>query len=274
MTYSAFKRAVWAYYKTSRRSFPWRETVTPYGVVVSEVMLQQTQAPRVIRKYESFMERFPNFQTLAEAPLSSVLKEWQGLGYNRRGLAMKKLAQTVMEKHGGELPRNPDDLLALPNIGKNTVGSVSAFAFNIPLPFIETNVRSVFIHCFFKGKKNVHDKDILPLVEKTLDRENPREWYWALMDYGVMLKKEHGNPSRKSKHHVKQKPFKGSNREVRSRMLKLILGKSGITEKELVSELMRDKTLKTKPETVKKNLADFVKEGFAKKKGKGYAIAS
>jgi A/G-specific adenine glycosylase len=280
-----FKRVIWDYYAKHRRSFPWRENITPYRVIVSEIMLQQTQVSRVVPKFQSFMRRFPDFETLAAAPLRDVLAEWQGLGYNRRGLQLKKLAEMVVaetkEKSGSktvsktaDLPRTKEALMELPGIGPNTAGSVLAFAYNIPQAFIETNIRSVFIHFFFKkARRKIDDKEILKLVETSLlstssagktgkKITNPREWFYALMDYGAYLKSSHPNPSRKSKHHVRQSPFKGSNRELRARILRIIIEKPRIAEE--IERLLKIKTLSALP--IKKNLTALTKEGFIAEK--------
>jgi A/G-specific adenine glycosylase len=224
VTKKQLHKTIYVYYHAHRRDFPWRNTTDPYRIFVSEVMLQQTQAERVVPKYEAFIKQFPNFKKLATAPTRDVLSAWQGLGYNRRALALQKSAQIVTENYKGKLPDNPLALDALPGIGVHTAGSIAAFAYNYPSVFIETNIRSVFIHFFFKDQDDVTDKELLLLVEKMLDRDNPREWYFALMDYGVMLKKTLGNPSRQSRHHAKQSKFIGSRRQVRGQILKLLLG--------------------------------------------------
>ena len=174
---TAFKKSVLLYYKKSGRDLPWRHGITPYRIVVSEIMLQQTQAPRVMRKFDPFIKKFPSFAALAKASTLEVLKEWQGLGYNRRGLNLHRLAKIVTEKYGGNLPKTYDELLDLPGIGPNTAGSILAFAFNIPRPFIETNIRSVYIHFFFpevekregrRACKKIKDDQLFPFIEKTL----------------------------------------------------------------------------------------------------------
>lgn len=270
MEMKEFIQTIWAYYKKYGRDLPWRHDTTTYRVVVSEIMLQQTQAPRVIKKFESFLKRFPDWDSLTVAPTIDVLKEWQGLGYNRRGLNLQRLAQIVM-KNSGKLPHTYEELLELPGIGPNTAGSVLAFAFNIPHPFIETNIRTVFIHFFFKSSRSkVHDKKLMLLIEEALadkrNQKNPREWYYALMDYGCFLKQTEINPSRKSKHHVKQSKFKGSNRELRSHILKLIL-KGAKTEEEIVKEFP-DKEVAA----VVKNIKDLEKEGFVEFTDLNYRI--
>ncbi len=213
MSPALFKKTVWSYYKKNRRDFPWRQTRDPYKILVSEIMLQQTQTPRVIFKYEEFITAFPTLESLAKAPLKKVLLLWQGLGYNRRAVNLQKATQIIISHHKGKFPRDYTSLIDLPGVGPATAGDIMAFAWNKPVVVIETNIRTVFIHSFFKDEKDVHDKDILPLIEKTLDTKKPRDWYYALMDYGTMLKKTQINPSRRSKHYSKQSPFKGSNQD-------------------------------------------------------------
>ena len=198
-------------------------------------MLQQTQVTRVIPKYKEFLKRFPNFDALARAPLSDVLKAWQGLGYNRRAKYLWTTAQQVIMEHGGKLPSDPAVLQKLPGVGPNTAGALVAFAFNKPVVFIETNIRSVFIHEFFKNRRVITDKDILPLIERTCPAEprRSREWYYALMDYGAMLKATKPNPSRRSSHHSRQSQFEGSNRQLRGAIIRILAATHDTTAAEL-----------------------------------------
>ena len=211
------------YFKDNGRDLPWRKTSDPYHILVSEVMLQQTQVDRVIPKYLHFIRQFPGIKALARAPLADVLFAWSGLGYNRRAVYLQKACQEVLERFGGVLPREQKDLETLPGIGRATSASISAFAFNQPTVFIETNIRSVFIHEFFADRKKVDDEQILPLVEQTLDKKNAKRWYNALMDYGAHLKSLYGNPSRHSLHHTKQLTFAGSDRQIRGQILITLL---------------------------------------------------
>ncbi len=220
-----FQQTVWDFYRQNGRTFPWRDDPRPYQVFVSEVMLQQTQTDRVLQKFEPFIKTFSDFKSLATAPLRDVLAEWQGLGYNRRGLFLHRAAQLVTEKHGGRLPAEPALVDELPGIGAATAASICAFAFNVPTVFIETNIRSVFIKVFGGDRENIDDKQILPLVEKAVDTGNPREWYYALMDYGVMIKKSCGNPNRRSKQYARQSVFEGSDRQIRGEILRVLLDK-------------------------------------------------
>jgi len=233
-----FRNIIYGYYHASGRLFPWRETDDPYKILVSEIMLQQTQTERVIGKYLEFLAKFPTIESLSDAPFAEVLKTWQGLGYNRRAKSLKKTAEILTAGFDGKVPSTIEELQSLPGIGYATACSISAFAFNLPVVFIETNIRRVFIHFFFKGKENITDKEILPYVEETLDRGNPGKWYNALMDYGVKLKNEVSNPNQRSAHYTKQAPFRNSNREVRGRILK-ILTETGDLEESAILEKLR-----------------------------------
>jgi A/G-specific adenine glycosylase len=230
---SRFRQLVLDHYACFGRDLPWRRTADPYAVLVSEVMLQQTQVPRVAERWPRFLERFPDWRTLAEAPLADVLDEWQGLGYNRRGLALKRGAEQVMAEHAGVLPADLRAIDALPGVGHATAAAVMAYAFGEPVPYIETNVRAVVLHVFFRDAEDVPDRDVLPVVAATLDRSDPRTWYWALMDYGTWLKRREVNPSRRSRHHVRQAPFVGSMRQVRGAVLRELVARGSATARGL-----------------------------------------
>jgi len=223
MNQASFIKTIYDYYLLHKRSFPWRDVDNPYYVLVSEIMLQQTQTYRVEPKFAGFIAQFPTLESLASAPLSAVLAAWQGLGYNRRAKFLHQAACQIVAQHEGSVPCDPAVLQQLPGIGAATAASISAFAYNTPTVFIETNIRAVYIHFFFPDRSDVHDRELLPLIEQTLDCVSPRQWYYALMDYGVMLKKTQVNPSRKSKHHTKQSRFVGSTRQVRGAVLRALL---------------------------------------------------
>jgi len=247
---------------------PWRQTRDPYKILVSEIMLQQTQVERVLNKYGEFLTRFPHFESLARALWPEVLAAWQGLGYNRRALALKRLAQAVMVEWDGRLPDNEEDLRSLPGIGPATAGAILAFAFQQPVAFIETNIRRVFLHFFFAAQTGVNDREILPLVAETLDREGVRDWYYALMDYGAGLKRLAPNPNRRSAHYTRQSPFNGSNREVRSLILKILLTKPAHSLEELARSIG-----KSKPRT-RTALDQLLAEGFVIREGTRLRLAS
>jgi A/G-specific adenine glycosylase len=264
----ALRKIVRDYYRKNGRDLPWRRTRDPYRILVSEVMLQQTQVDRVRGYYEKFITKFPNFRALERTPLGEILAVWQGLGYNRRALALKKTARIVTEKFCGTLPPSFGELVKLPGIGPAGASAVLAFAFNKPAVFIETNIRSVFIHFFFKSRASIHDKEIFRLVEATLDRRNPRGWYYALMDYGAMLKKKYPNPNAKSDRYRKQSPFRNSNRFVRGAIVRAMSnGRPGLSAQELAAEIQVER------QPIAKALKELQREGFIEKRGEKFSIA-
>jgi A/G-specific adenine glycosylase len=262
----AFQGKVHAYYEEHGRVLPWRKNINPYRVLVSEIMLQQTQVERVIDKYREFLSLFPDFQALAAAPTTRLLAVWSGMGYNRRALALRALAQQVVDRHRGKLPKDEDSLRALPGIGKYTAGAVQAFAFNLPVVFMDTNIRRVYIHEFFEDQTGIHDEELLPLVEQTLDREAPRTWYNALMDYGTMLKRNGINPNRRSAHYTRQSPFENSNRQVRGLILKALVKEPLLSAVQIAARTGVDQ------DRVTQNLLQLEREGFVRKDGRSFTI--
>ena len=246
---AAFQRRVWEFYGKHRRDFPWRFEKSAYAVFVSEVMLQQTQTARVLPKYEMFLREFPDFESLAKANPKRVLRAWSGLGYNRRALMLHGAAKIVARRYRGVLPADREALEELPGIGKGTSGALMAFIFNTPEPFIETNIRRVFLHHFFSSsRKKIKDDEIARLVSDTFDRRNPREWCYALMDYGSWLGlNKKTNPNRKSAGYKKQKAFRGSDREIRGFILAKFLAGEPIFPKGVAAkfnaEIIRVKSI-------------------------------
>jgi A/G-specific adenine glycosylase len=202
---------------------PWRTDHSPYFVLISEIMLQQTQVSRVIPKFEAFVQRFPDIATLAQATLGEVLQLWSGLGYNRRAKFLWQAAQALERDYAGVIPSTLTELVKLPGVGKNTAGAVMVYAHNEPVVFIETNIRTVYFHHFFEDSDApVSDMELRELVEMTIDTEHPRQWYWALMDYGSFLKKTAGGRLTQSRQYKKQSPLAGSLREMRGKILKVL----------------------------------------------------
>lgn len=260
------RNTIYEYYRKNRREMPWRFSENPYYIVVSELMLQQTQVPRVMQKFPAFIQRFPTFSALAAAPMADVLTEWQGMGYNRRAKFLKQIAEKVMSAYNGVLPDDPLELVKLPGVGKATAGSIAAFAYNVPTVFIETNIRRVFIHFFFNDAAEVHDNDLFPLVERALDRDNPREWYYALMDYGTMMMKHMENPNKKSKHYAVQSRFEGSDRQIRGRVLKALVEMGAVNGDTLITMIGDDR------ERVDGILQRMEKEGMIARDGERYTL--
>ncbi len=265
MNFDRFKTLIWDYYKRYKRIFPWRETTKPYHIFISEVMLQQTQVGRILKKYEPFLKTFPSFQSLAQASLRMVLKEWSGIGYNRRALYLKTSAEMVVQDYNGILPSDPLELQKLPGIGSATACAIITYSFNIPTVFIETNIRRVFIHHFFQDREGISDRDIYPLVEQTVDKQNPREWYWALMDYGTHLAETVPNPNKKSKHYSIQSKFEGSNRQLRGKILRLLGENKAISKERLYEILKYDKR-------ITEVLQSLFTEGFLIEKNDTFSI--
>ncbi len=202
------------------RDMPWREDTRPYYVLVSELMLQQTQVARVIPKFNEFIQRFPDKKTLANASLADVLKQWQGLGYNRRAKFLHEAAKLIVAT--GRFPDSYDELTKLPGIGRNTAGAILAYSFNQPCIFVETNIRTVYIHHFFNDEFDVDDKQIIELLEQTIDNQNPRRFYQNLMDYGSWLKANGVRNNHSSKHYKKQSMLEGSVRQVRGQIIRAL----------------------------------------------------
>lgn len=233
MTIQEFQQTVKHYYRAQARDFPWRPPhllfdtsgrLDPYSIMVSEFMLQQTQVSRVVPKFEQFLDLFPTYSVLADAPLEAVLRAWSGLGYNRRAKFLWLSARLLNEQ---EIIITADttaiELSQLPGVGINTAAAILTYSFNTPQVFIETNIRTAFLHLFFEEEANVGDGRLMPLIEQAVDNENPRDWYYALMDYGSYLKKVFVNPSRRSIHHKPQSTFDGSRRQLRGSIIKKLL---------------------------------------------------
>ncbi len=263
LKFNAFLKS---FYTNNKRIMPWRDIDDSYKILVSEVMLQQTQVSRVMTKYEEFLNEFPTIEHLAKSSLSKLLIVWKGLGYNRRAVNLQRLAQEVVKNFNSKIPSSYEELLALPGIGQSTAGALSAFAFNKPVIFIETNIRTVFINHFFQNKEKVYDKELLPLIEKALDTKNPRDWYYALYDYGTYLKKEKGNVSRKSSTYKKQSKFEGSLRQARAKVLHHLASGKVETPKMLSSILSIDQ------KRIDIIIKAFQNEGIVKKTSKNNEI--
>lgn len=265
-----FKQILLDYYNRNRRDLPWRRpnaagTFDPYTIMVSEIMLQQTQVPRVIEKYTQFLDVFPDVRTLARASLGDVLLVWQGLGYNRRGRFLREAARIIEDEYAGSMPLTVKELTHLPGIGPNTAGAILVYSYNQPLIFIETNIRSVYLHHFFPDREMVADKELLELVTQTIDRENPREFYWALMDYGSYIKRTFGNPNVRAKEYKRQSVFEGSNRQLRGMILRqLSAGPRSLRELRVAADDPRLDTV----------LASLVKDRMVVRQGRLFSIAA
>lgn len=255
-----------------RHELPWRQSYHPYYVIVSELMLQQTQVDRVVPKFVDFISELPTVHSLAVAPTSQVIKLWQGLGYNRRALNLQKSAQKVVSEFDGMIPQSTDELLTLPGIGPYTASAVRAFAFNQPTVVIETNIRAVYIHHFFPDQEKVSDEELTPFIEQTMPENNPREWYGALMDYGSYLKKVLPNPTRKSKTHTTQSSFEGSNRQLRGSILREVTTNESISNSDLIASLPEKELFSS--QQIKEAIKTLIDEGFLEQKDTELRLSS
>ena len=296
MTILAFQRAILSWYKTNRRDLPWRNTKDPYKILVSEVMLQQTQVTRVIPKYKEFLKAFPTLESLAKTSDKKLLKTWAGLGYWRRALNLKEAARILVSAQATKFltsprrrfstlakrksPRaqnpksrgdfevrsleslSPSDLESLPGIGPYTARAVSCFAFGNAEAFLDTNIRRVYLHFFFPKRKDIPDEEILKIAEKAVWKKNPREWHYALFDYGATVLKNSG-ANRRSRHYAKQSKFEGSFRSFRTKVvnfllsqkqnntpqktIKALLKESPYPTEKIISSLLKDRLIKQSP---------------------------
>ncbi|MBP9853067.1 MAG: A/G-specific adenine glycosylase [Patescibacteria group bacterium] len=262
---TTFLDELWYHYaRLARNTLPWRQfpdgQFDAYAIMVSEIMLQQTQATRVITKYQEFLRVFPDVHSLAGASLGSVLRVWQGLGYNRRAKYIWQAAQQI--SRAGEFPTSRDGLRNLPGIGSNTAGAIMAYTWNRPEIFVETNVRTVLFHHFFPDREQVSDGELSTVLAQLIDHESPRQFYWAMMDYGSLLKTRVRNNSQ-SRHYTKQGKFEGSKRQIRGKVLsQLTAGSLGLTDLE---------TLITDARLVQV-LDDLVSEGLVQMSGNTYSL--
>ena len=271
----SFVRRVLSEGRKHYRDFAWRNTCDPYAILLSEIMLQQTQVVRVVGYYDAWLERFPSLDALAAADTAEVLAAWQGLGYNRRALALKRLAVEVSEHRQGILPATYEGLQQLPGVGPATAAGVMAFAHNSFAPYLETNVRSVILHEVFADSDDVCDKQVMAVVTQAaeyLEARNcesdqtgtdARTWNYALLDYGAWLKKAFPNPSRRSKHHSKQSRFEGSFRQKRATLLREILNGVPQSAAELAASCKFELT------DTEKALDALLKEGFVQRSSEG-----
>jgi A/G-specific adenine glycosylase len=260
----AFQRAVLEFYTQNGRPFPWRKTRDPYKILVSEVMLQQTQTSRVEQRYPMFLKQFPTLKALATAPQAEVLRAWQGLGYYRRARNLHRAAIEIHSAYRGRIPRSVDALRALPGIGAYTAAAVAVFAFDQAVPMIETNIRSVYLYTFFPGRNDVADKEILELITKTIVPNRAREWFYALMDLGVELKRAKPGINRASRHHAVQSPFRGSERELAAKVLRCLLARRRAVRLEQLSA-----QIGAEPQRVTRVVERLIREGMLTRTSSG-----
>ena len=185
---ASFREALLGWWEGNARDLPWRQTRDPYRILVSEVMLQQTQVDRVIPYYHQWLRAFPDVYALAAAPTAEAIRLWKGLGYNRRAVNLQRAAVAVVER-GGQFPETVEELLALPGIGPYTAGAIACFAFERDAPFIDTNIRRV-LHRVFVGsdvpERRARDREILAIAQASLPHGDAWRWNQALIEFGAL----------------------------------------------------------------------------------------
>jgi A/G-specific adenine glycosylase len=234
-----FNRDCEDFYNTNKRLLRWREDINPYYILVSEFMLQQTQVTRVIDFFDRFIATLPTIFDLASASQETMLSLWSGLGYNRRALYLRDAARIICHEYNGIMPQDFQLLLKIKGLGEYTARAIVTYSYNIPLIFIETNIRSVLFIYFQKqliNHNNIHDNDLKEIIEQLIDKKNSRDWYYALMDWGTHLKKIHKDKHLQKSHSFKQQSvFQNSFRQIRGKIIKLLLEQKVLTLDELLS---------------------------------------
>jgi A/G-specific adenine glycosylase len=234
-TARALQRRVFSWYAEHRRDLPWRRTTDPYAVLVSEVMLQQTQVSRVIPAFERWMARYPTLETLAGAQLRDVLAEWSGLGYNNRAERLRRTAQSVTAAARGAaaLPTTMDALRRLPGIGPYTARAVLIFAHDADLAAVDANVRRVLTH-ELALPHDLSPAAVQAVADAVLPKGRARDWHNALMDYGALVLTGRATGIRAPR---RQTPYEGSRRWYRARTLRLLLEHGALDLPELAEAL-------------------------------------
>jgi A/G-specific adenine glycosylase len=212
-TVIAFHRTIFSWWSINRRNLPWRNTRDPYNILISEVMLQQTQVSRVLLKYQEFLKTFPDVHALAASRPAEVIRIWKGLGYNRRALYLRETAIAVVEKYNGAFPQTIKELRSLLGIGPYTAGAIMVFAYEKDEIMIDTNIRQIITHFFFDDISQ-SEKIIEETAWKLLPKGRSWDWHQALMDYGALELERVGKIKKSEK-----KPFKETSRFYRGRII-------------------------------------------------------
>lgn len=273
MNIQEFQRTILDWYRDNRRDMPWRDTHDPYRILVSEVMLQQTQVSRVLPKYELFLGEFPDVHTLAKALDAQLLQVWQGLGYWRRALYLRDAARMVVKEFSGRFPQDVKTLRKLPGVGPYTAGALACFAFGSAEPFLDTNIRRIYLHFFFADSDGVTDSEVVNIARLAVWTKDPREWHYALFDYGATVLRDK-RINRRSSHYSKQSAFEGSFRSFRTKAVRLLLSRQGnaIPHAALVRFLDKELQSSGKNYTSQEVIAALVKDGLVKKSRDLYSL--
>ncbi len=251
-----FQEKVLGFYSRHRRAFPWRETTERYAVMVSEIMLQQTQAERVVVKFNAWMDRFPDVDALASSSLRDVLSLWSGLGYNARGERLHRAAGIIVSEYGGVVPGKPDELLRLPGIGMYTSRSIPIFADNCDIATVDTNIRRILLY-ELGLEESISVSELYDVADALLPRSRSREWHNALMDYGALYMTSKRSGIRPV---GRQSAYKGSKRWYRGRILSDLLDEPGGMAVEEIRARYGDG-----PFSIEDILSDMEKDGLVER---------
>lgn len=256
----AFQKKIFNWWKDNKRNLPWRNTTNPYYILISEIMLQQTQVNRAIEKYNEFIERFPTIENLAQADTADVLRYWSGLGYNRRALWLHDAVKQIKEK--GYFPKTPEELVKLKGIGSYTSRSILIFAYNEDLVTIDTNIRRILVAENF-AEENAPEKELLKIASKLLPIGRSRDWHNALMDYGSL---ELTVAKTGIKPVSKQLKYKSSKRFYRGAIVKYF------TRKEKADAIEIAENCEIPIEQLDEILQSLQKDGLIKKEDNNYSL--
>ena len=233
----SFQHKIFSWWTTHKRDLPWRHTRDPYRIMISEVMLQQTQVLRVLPKYREFIERFPTVVDLAKATSADVLRIWKGMGYNRRALYLHRTAKIICDQYNGHFPINYELLTTLPGLGTYTARAILVFAFKQEVPLVDTNIRQIITHFFFNDQPQ-KESVIEEVARQLVPSGKSWEWHQALMDYGALRLARARSGSLIKASRRTSVPFKDSNRFFRGRIIDR-LREGDIRESKLASEFKK-----------------------------------
>jgi len=256
-----FQKKVFSFYQKNKRDLPWRKTTDPYKILLSELMLQQTQVNRVILYYEKWITRWLDIHALASASLAEVLQAWMGLGYNTRAINLHKAARKIVTEFDNDVLEAMKQYKEIPGVGRYTSQAVQIFSTNADIVTIDTNIRRIFIKEFHLPEK-VSDKELWMLAEQCLPKGRSREWHNALMDYGAL----HLTSQKTGiKPKTQQSRFEGSDRQIRARILRCLLN-----DTMSLSELK--KTFRIEQKRLRRILDKMVTEKIIVNKNNSYQL--
>ena len=256
-----FQQKIFSFYQQNKRSLPWRETTDPYKILLSELMLQQTQVSRVVSYYEQWIARWPTLEALASASRAEVLKAWMGLGYNTRAVHLHKAAQKIVAEYEGDVNAAMKQYTEVPGVGRYTAHAVQIFSTNADLVTVDTNIRRIFI-AEFHLPEDLSAQELWKIAAQCLPRGRSREWHNALMDYGALQQTAKKTGIRPVS---QQSSFEGSDRQIRAAVLRFLL--SGPSSFEIIHQTLGGEQMR-----LRKILDKMVDEELLVQQDKRYQV--